>query len=385
MALTSAEASCSACGAPANKTCQGCLDGIDAEGAAAPRTVYCSADCQKKHWDSHKTVCKRLKVRKELYRAGDLTKKVCYTFRAHAFGVPLRKIEQKGDQIHLHAALNQPEGDEWKAALSDHRVKEAALAWCQLPASGASSDGMLYMGQHINRVLKGMVVSCHQLQKSDMLMLGSCETMVAARVAMKMNRPLFVAFHTHVEGKSMQGNINNAHQVLKVILKNEAGVFALDMAGAQFGYFDSVMPWDRYVSDRVDGIKDYQTPKEVAPKMVMMMGINLWLQDDEELQQQRTESLADALTVSFDQVLKKEGAKGMIALQLPEKAFQEKLEDILYMLNNFMRITQNNNKKDLESHNKWGGYGRRNTHISSIAEVIGRARAQKGAKKFSVA
>ena len=173
--------------------------------------------------------------------------------------------------------------------------------------------------------------------------------------------------------------------MLKVTLKHEAGVFALEMAGAQFGYFDSVIPWDRYVSDRVDGIKDYQTPKEVAPKMVMMIGINLWLQDDEELQQQLTESLSDALTVSFDQALKKEGAKGMIALQLPEKAFQEKLEDILYMLENFMRITQSNNKKDLESHNKWGGYGRRNTHISSMAEVIGQARAQKGAKKFSIA
>ena len=93
--------------------------------------------------------------------------------------------------------------------------------------------------------------------------------MVAARVAMKMNGQLFVAFHTHVEGKGMRGNINNAHQVLKVTLKHEAGVFALDMAGAQFGYFNSVIPWDRYVGDRVDVIEDYQTPKEVAPKMVI--------------------------------------------------------------------------------------------------------------------
>ena len=159
MALTSAEASCAVCGVLANKTCQGCLDGIDAEGATAPRTVYCSVDCQKKHWDSHKTVCKQLKVRKELYRAGDLIKKVYYTFRAHAFEVPLRKIEKMGDQIHLHAALNQPQGDEWKAALSDPKVKEAVLAWCQLPASGASSDAMLYLGQHIKRALKDMVVS----------------------------------------------------------------------------------------------------------------------------------------------------------------------------------------------------------------------------------
>lgn len=107
-ALTSAEASCAACGAPANNTCRGCLDGIDAEGAAASRTLYCGVDCQKKHWGSHKTVCKQLKVRKELYRAGDLIKKVYYTFRAHAFEVPVRKIEKTGDEIHLHAALNQP-------------------------------------------------------------------------------------------------------------------------------------------------------------------------------------------------------------------------------------------------------------------------------------
>lgn len=113
-----------------------------------------------------------------------------------------------------------------------------------------------------------------------MFMLGSCEIMVPARVAMKMNRPLFVAFHNHVEGTGMQGNPNNAHQVLKVTLKHGAGVFALDIAGAQFGYFEGAIPWDRYVSDRVDGIKDYQTPKEVAPKMVTMMGINPWLQDD---------------------------------------------------------------------------------------------------------
>jgi hypothetical protein len=41
------------------------------------------------------------------------------------------------------------------------------------------------------------------------------------------------------------------HHVLKVILRNGHGCYALDMAGAQYGYYDQTTPWDEYMESRV--------------------------------------------------------------------------------------------------------------------------------------
>jgi hypothetical protein len=45
---------------------------------------------------------------------------------------------------------------------------------------------------------------------------------------------------------------NYAHWLLKIELKSGAGVYALDLAGAQFGYFGPITPWNIYLATRIE-------------------------------------------------------------------------------------------------------------------------------------
>jgi hypothetical protein len=61
---------CAACSNEATSRCAGCL-GAPAPGDGRPpqRTFYCTAQCQKTHWITHKAECKLLQTRKLVFRA----------------------------------------------------------------------------------------------------------------------------------------------------------------------------------------------------------------------------------------------------------------------------------------------------------------------------
>nr|KAK5447463.1 hypothetical protein LTR18_003043 [Exophiala xenobiotica] len=45
------------------------------------------------------------------------------------------------------------------------------------------------------------------------------------------------------------------HQVFRARLKATKEYFAIDLSNAQFGFFDTVIPWEKYLSERVDGVR----------------------------------------------------------------------------------------------------------------------------------
>ncbi|ATZ53318.1 hypothetical protein BCIN_09g01880 [Botrytis cinerea B05.10] len=46
----------------------------------------------------------------------------------------------------------------------------------------------------------------------------------------------------------------NVHSIFKITLRN-CGVYCLDLAGAQFGYYSPVAPWFEYLVSRISSIK----------------------------------------------------------------------------------------------------------------------------------
>jgi hypothetical protein len=45
------------------------------------------------------------------------------------------------------------------------------------------------------------------------------------------------------------------HQVFRVRLKATKEYFVIDLTNAQFGFFDTVIPWEKYLSERVSGVR----------------------------------------------------------------------------------------------------------------------------------
>ena len=64
------------------------------------------------------------------------------------------------------------------------------------------------------------------------------------------------------------------HHLLKVTLKGGQH-FSLDITGAQFGVYDSILPWDHYVARRIESIEkrmDYGHALEAMDSMCKEAG-----------------------------------------------------------------------------------------------------------------
>jgi hypothetical protein len=153
MTSTPLETTCTVCGVPATKSCHACAGGIDAAGDLAAKTFYCSVECQTTHWASHKPICKQLRIRKQLYRAGMTLQGLFYAYRERAFDTPLRHIERFGNKIEIHGAVGQPASARWRNVMGDLSTKKAVLSWL------SSVDSVLYMGNIVKSTINGQLIS----------------------------------------------------------------------------------------------------------------------------------------------------------------------------------------------------------------------------------
>ena len=85
--------------------CGACSRSLNAEGAEAKPTRYCSPNCQKKNWSSHKISCKESQARKVLYRAADTAQALFYVWREIVFDILIAKVEKKGKELVLYEGV----------------------------------------------------------------------------------------------------------------------------------------------------------------------------------------------------------------------------------------------------------------------------------------
>lgn len=64
--------------------------------------VYCDRDCQKKHWNDHKSRCRVMKQRKILLRTANILREALLTYREILYEIELTKIEAKDGKLYLY-------------------------------------------------------------------------------------------------------------------------------------------------------------------------------------------------------------------------------------------------------------------------------------------
>lgn len=74
MALLSS--TCANCGIPAKLECSSCKDAPAIDDI--PIVRYCNANCQRTHWNEHKSTCQRLRDRTTLYRVAGMAQRLFY-------------------------------------------------------------------------------------------------------------------------------------------------------------------------------------------------------------------------------------------------------------------------------------------------------------------
>lgn len=84
---------CESCGKDATMKCAGCMNAPEYKPGDSVTTVYCSRDCQRRHWSDHKAHCRALGQRMKLVRTAIILKAALLTYREVIYDVDLTKIE----------------------------------------------------------------------------------------------------------------------------------------------------------------------------------------------------------------------------------------------------------------------------------------------------
>ncbi|TRX91305.1 hypothetical protein FHL15_007727 [Xylaria flabelliformis] len=201
---------CANCGKPdVEAACSGCLVTLDSH--IVMKTAYCDKACQTQHWKEHKSQC--------LGR-----KKIC------------RAVSLIYDLFGITNILHD-EPDEW--------AYQGKPFVCRFPSDMASSE------EHALAVL--LDSECQQLLSTckglvNLLLLPLCRT---------LHEVYFMPRNAHRPTCDMRHDAAyNAmyaqHTVLCATLKSGEQI-AIDIAGAQFGWRETVAQWEAWTSHRVAG------------------------------------------------------------------------------------------------------------------------------------
>ncbi|TVY73477.1 hypothetical protein LSUE1_G007415 [Lachnellula suecica] len=221
-------------------------------------TYYCSTQCQKDDWLTHKAVCKTLKTRKMLFRAGELLQEIFYVYREQVFDKVFVKVEKRDGKMLLHQG-EYPPLSKMSNALDllfpfDPSVVSDPLDKASILTYMACGDAVAWMHDLVKYVLPDL-----------------CSKFKEMRV-MIQNRERHLVMVTEGEEHSS----DQPHCILKVKLKNSDEWYIVDLAGAQYGFFEPIVPavmYEKsYVRSHIDshGAEYFGQGKEVLIQFSQM-------------------------------------------------------------------------------------------------------------------
>ncbi|VUC28705.1 unnamed protein product [Clonostachys rosea] len=218
---------CQNCHQPgATKMCSGCK--ISDVGSICTR--YCSEACQKQHWSLHKPVCRD---RRRLARAVRLLTEIWEAFSTLAYDRYLTyKVEEDG----LMSAHDEPDLAKdlgWTGETIFRNFHENVVPH-------GADDGFKQAVLHDSSCCEILSVG---LKLVELFLKPVCCTIQEASVRAKY-LAMFI-----IPPRGVTKDFNS-HWVLRV--KVDSGEsFAIDIAGAQFGWQEKMYEWDVYVQHRV--------------------------------------------------------------------------------------------------------------------------------------
>ncbi|KAL9028106.1 MAG: hypothetical protein Q9196_003479 [Gyalolechia fulgens] len=221
---------CIRCCQPATKSCAACVNAPADEYGSHESSWYCGVDCQKGDWHRHKSLCNASVLRKVLYRAAETAQELFYIYREIVFDKLIVKVARKEKEIIVHEGLYEECFIPFPSSLfPEEKEKKAMLTYL------ACGDVCGYLGV----VLKTML--------NDI-----SSRLLETPVKLKATNPLKIRLHYYLDGSE---DLNSyQHEVLTVTLK-DGSVYVVDLAGAQYGYHEPVMPLKTYADSRARAVR----------------------------------------------------------------------------------------------------------------------------------
>jgi hypothetical protein len=115
------------------------------------------------------------------------------------------------------------------------------------------------------------------------------------------------------------------HSILKLTLKNGGGEYALDLAGAQYGYFDPVVPFSEYKSLRVQDIESFNEFGYTKKRLLDLPNLKPTYLETSRMHASIRHAIKGG-TMEFEDL---EGMKESSLLKLPKEEFEQKRKALL--------------------------------------------------------
>ncbi|KAH6715766.1 hypothetical protein BKA61DRAFT_333305 [Leptodontidium sp. MPI-SDFR-AT-0119] len=222
------------CGNPSEGRCSGCDDT-----PGHRNTYYCSKECQATDQPRHVQMCKSLNTLRTLHRASISLQEIFYMYRAKLFDRPVAKIDKTEAEGYIRLVIcegrvTQPTNDlQYLHKLpcklfgeedqddedNENEDKRAILA------HSASAQSLVWMHDLIGYFLADVAFAISEQRVTPIYGKRSV-------VSVDCNKQLDLA--------------TSEHFILAITLKNAAGTFALDLCGAQYGFYDTLTRFDEY-------------------------------------------------------------------------------------------------------------------------------------------
>ncbi|KAI0554222.1 hypothetical protein F4679DRAFT_570611 [Xylaria curta] len=221
---------CANCGKPdVEAACSGCLVKLDSH--VVMKTAYCDKVCQTQHWKEHKSQCLG---RKKICRAVSLIHDLFVMFQKTAWidkqvaGI----TEKQGIANIIH---DQP--DEW--------AYQGKPFVCRFPSDMALSEEHT-LAALFDSECQQLLSTCQGLV--NLLLLPLCRTLHEVHIMPRnAHRPTCDIRHD-----TAYNAMYSQHTVLCATLKSGEQM-VVDIAGAQFGWRETVAQWEVWTSHRVAG------------------------------------------------------------------------------------------------------------------------------------
>ena len=257
---------CAKCGKEATASCSGCKDSPDAALKETIKTYYCSKDCQKSHWIEHKAVCKIGAARKTLVFRAETLQQAFYMHRKATCDRPIIDV-QRGPQKLLVIQNEAPKPPTMRqngdlpmipeSLWSGLSTRELAAVLSMDYSNSASSKFMGTLGDMLqDGEFKSHCLTYFPQQNADCRPENGF-TVVIARLTIRQP-PLRTSLRLpHLK----EGAAVTSHTVFELTWKLDSTVYVLDLAGAQFGWHEAVVPWSEYRAKRVATVEEIKWPQ----------------------------------------------------------------------------------------------------------------------------
>ncbi|KAI4755233.1 hypothetical protein E4T52_12813 [Aureobasidium sp. EXF-3400] len=216
---------CTNCGnLNAKAHCAGCHQAPETDSTPHVNVRYCTRECQKAHWPSHRAECKNLQARKALFRAAWLLQKMWYAVRRESFDNCVTKAEEVNGELLIHEGNYDVEPTKREHGFY-RKFPDAAFKNKQ---DAETCLNLLYCTDSLSH----MYIVNHWLLK------GICVDIKEIKV--KVNKPTRKARYVgHLWDQDF------LHEVLQVRLQS-GEVYAIDFTGAQYGWYEPVTEWNDF-------------------------------------------------------------------------------------------------------------------------------------------